>query len=43
VEIDLHGYGPNDIVFCDVFQKIISQAWEIGAEDIYFIHGHGRN
>ncbi len=38
VEVDLHGYHPEDICFA----KIIQQAWEMGAQCIRLIHGHGR-
>jgi hypothetical protein len=41
-EIDLHGYHPDDICG-EPFSKIIQQAWEMGAERIRFIHGHGHN
>ena len=41
--IDLHGYHPADIVWCDVLQKILQQSWEMGEDRICFIHGHGRN
>ena len=41
--IDLHGYHPCDIVWCDVFERVLKQAWEIGDKRICFIHGHGRN
>ncbi len=40
LKIDLHGYHPNDIVG-DPLTKIIQQAWEMGAQRIQFIHGHG--
>ncbi len=39
LEIDLHGYHPDDIAVA----TIIEQAWEMGAERIRLIHGHGRN
>lgn len=41
--IDLHGYHPSDIVWSDVLEKIIQQAWEKGEEYLALIHGHGRN
>jgi hypothetical protein len=41
VKIDLHGYHPSDIVGPPL-AKLIEQAWEIGADRICFIHGHGR-
>lgn len=40
--IDLHGYHPADVVRCDVLQRVVQQAWEIGEEDLWLIHGHGR-
>jgi len=39
LEIDLHGYHPDDIDL----KTIIEQAWEMGAKRIRLIHGHGRN
>jgi hypothetical protein len=52
LEVDLHGYHPDQI--CGEARtvdeecggaliNIIRQAWEMGAERIRFIHGHGRN
>jgi hypothetical protein len=41
--IDLHGYHPADIVFSGVLDKIVRQAWEMGAKTLTLIHGHGRN
>jgi hypothetical protein len=41
-EIDLHGYHP-DAICGHVLTKIIRQAWEMGAEQIRLIHGHGYN
>lgn len=38
VEVDLHGYHPDDIRLA----TIIQQAWEMGAKCIRLIHGHGR-
>jgi hypothetical protein len=35
--IDLHGYHPCDIVWCDVFERVLKQAWEIGDKRICFI------
>ncbi len=40
-KIDLHGYHPSDFVGPPM-AKIIEQAWEIGADQLRFIHGHGR-
>ena len=40
LEVDLHGYHPNDI---DDLSVIIEQAWEMGATRVRLIHGHGRN
>jgi hypothetical protein len=39
LEVDLHGYHPDDIDLT----KVIKQAWEMGAERLLLIHGHGRN
>ena len=39
MDIDLHGYHPNDI---DV-KDLLKQAWETGASEVTLIHGHGRN
>jgi len=41
VKVDLHGYHPSDIVGPPM-AKLIEQAWEMGADRICFIHGHGR-
>jgi hypothetical protein len=41
MKIDLHGYHPPDIVGPPM-SMIIEQAWEMGADRICFIHGHGR-
>jgi hypothetical protein len=38
MEIDLHGYHPDDIDISDV----VKQAWETGAMKLRLIHGHGR-
>jgi hypothetical protein len=43
MEIDLHGYHPADIVFSGVLNKLVQQAWEMGAKTLTLIHGHGRN
>jgi creatinine amidohydrolase/Fe(II)-dependent formamide hydrolase-like protein len=43
MEIDLHGYHPNEIVGDGVLHKILEQAWEMGQRRLCFIHGHGRN
>ena len=42
VEIDLHGYHP-DAICGEPLKKIICRAWEMGAQRIRLIHGHGRN
>lgn len=39
MEIDLHGYHPDDVDFED----LLKQAWETGASAVKLIHGHGRN
>jgi len=39
MEIDLHGYHPDDI---DV-ENLIKQAWETGATEVTLIHGHGHS
>jgi hypothetical protein len=41
VKIDLHGYHPDQLMG-EVFDSVVRQAWETGAEEIEFIHGHGR-
>ena len=38
IEIDLHGYHPDDIDLT----TIVRQAWERGASSLRLIHGHGR-
>ncbi len=49
MQIDLHGYGPEDLG-CrfglednSLLRKLIQQAWEAGASGLTLIHGHGRN
>jgi len=42
VELDLHGYHPDDI-FGAPLAMICRRAWEVGATEIRLIHGHGRN
>ena len=37
LEIDLHGYHPNDIDAAE----LVKQAWEMGAKRVRLIHGHG--
>ena len=39
--IDLHGYRPRDFVG-QPMTAIVEQAWEMGADKLRFIHGHGR-
>lgn len=39
MEVDIHGYHPDDI---DV-PAIVQQAWEMGQTELRIIHGHGRN
>ena len=41
MEIDLHGYHPEDILETGVFAKLVQQAWEMGETEMDFIHGHG--
>ncbi|HEY5066604.1 MAG TPA: hypothetical protein VIJ04_17495, partial [Xanthobacteraceae bacterium] len=40
-KIDLHGYRPRDFVGPPM-ANIVEQAWEMGADKLRFIHGHGR-
>jgi hypothetical protein len=42
MEIDIHGYHPDNILETGIFTKLVQQAWEMGEPDIYFIHGHGK-
>jgi hypothetical protein len=42
VEFDLHGYYPADI-YDGLLNRIVQQAWEMGAGELVLIHGHGRN
>ena len=42
VELDLHGYHPDDICGAPLV-KIMQAAREAGAASIRLIHGHGRN
>jgi hypothetical protein len=43
LDIDLHGYYPSDIVDTGALDRLVQQCWEMGMEEICFIHGHGRN
>jgi hypothetical protein len=43
MELDLHGYHPEDIVGKRLLAKILQQAWEMGETDLKLIHGHGRH
>ena|SRR5208282_6000568 len=43
MEIDFHGYHPDDIVHTGILDKIVEQAWEMGDTTLRLIHGHGRN
>jgi hypothetical protein len=43
MEIDLHGYHPQDIVGTRVLTAIVQQAWETGETSLTLIHGHGRD
>jgi hypothetical protein len=40
-KIDLHGYRPRDFVGPPM-TAIVEQAWDMGADKLRFIHGHGR-
>jgi DNA-nicking Smr family endonuclease len=39
MEIDLHGYYPSDVNLT----AIVQQVWEMGCQELWIIHGHGRN
>jgi hypothetical protein len=41
VKIDLHGYRPRDFIG-QPMATVVQQAWEMGAERLRFVHGHGR-
>ena len=41
MEIDLHGYHPEEISRNGLLTKILQQAWEMGETDLKLIHGHG--
>lgn len=41
-EVDLHGYYPGDIQN-GLLTRIVQQAWEMGADELVLIHGHGHN
>jgi len=50
MEVDLHGYSPDDLGCAhgaaedgSLLQNIIQQAWETGANELRLIHGHGHN
>jgi hypothetical protein len=38
MQIDLHGYHPDDLDIPD----LLRQVWETGATEVTLIHGHGR-
>jgi Smr domain len=40
-EFDVHGYHPYQVP--DFVQTIVQQAWEMGADYLRLIHGHGFN
>jgi hypothetical protein len=42
VEFDLHGHYPVDIS-AGLLDRIVQQAWEMGAEELLLIRGPGRN
>jgi hypothetical protein len=42
VALDLHGYHPDDICGGPL-NSILQQAFEMGADSIELIHGHGHN
>jgi hypothetical protein len=39
MQIDLHGYHPDEIDVAD----LLKQSWEAGASEVTLSHGHGRN
>jgi len=39
MQIDLHGYHPDDIDVPD----LLKQAWEMGVPELTLIHGHGHS
>ena len=41
-EVDLHGYYPGDVEN-GLLTRIAQQAWEMGADELVLIHGHGHN
>jgi hypothetical protein len=43
IEIDLHGYYPRTVQDSDLIAKLVEQAWQAGAAEVRFIHGHGRS
>lgn len=38
MELDLHGYHPEEIVWNGVLTKILQQAWEMGETDLKLEH-----
>jgi hypothetical protein len=48
MEIDLHGYHPDDLEHLDeakteaLLTRIVRQTWEMGEPELRLIHGHGR-
>jgi hypothetical protein len=43
MELDLHGYHPEEILESVVLTKITQQVWELGETHLGLVHGHGRN
>jgi hypothetical protein len=41
MDLDLHGYSPDQIIGTDVLKAVLQQAWETGETDLRIIHGHG--
>lgn len=42
VRVDLHGYHPDEITGWPL-EQLVEQAWEIGADRLRLVHGHGRH
>jgi hypothetical protein len=42
VTVDLHGYHPDQVTGYPL-ECLIAQAWEMGADRLRLVHGHGRH
>lgn len=40
MKFDLHGYDPRTIAESGILQSVVQQAWEMGEQEVVFVHGH---